>query len=71
MIESPTPLLLVIENDIAKALGQAIKVQLDNNKDLICIDGIATRDGDYIDVGEPIGEGGVLPVVVKTIIFNS
>lgn len=71
VIESENPLLLVIENDIAKALGQAIKVQLENKKDLICIDGIATRDGDYIDVGEPIGDGVVLPVVVKTIVFNS
>lgn len=71
VINSPYPLLLVIERDIAKALGHAIKVHLEGKKEVICIDGIATLGGDYIDVGEPIGAGSVLPVVVKTIIFNS
>ncbi|NLH01210.1 MAG: ethanolamine ammonia-lyase reactivating factor EutA [Clostridiales bacterium] len=71
VINSPFPLLLVIENDIAKALGQAILVKLENRKDVVCIDGIAAVGGDYIDVGEPIGAGSVLPVVVKTLIFNS
>jgi len=71
VINGPFPLLLVIEKDIAKALGHAIKVQLEGKKDVICIDGIATLGGDYIDVGEPIGAGSVLPVVVKTLIFNS
>lgn len=70
LIKGPYPLLLVLEKDIAKALGQAIKVQL-MNKEIVCIDGIATLGGDYIDIGEPIGSGNVLPVVVKTIIFNS
>lgn len=71
VIKSPFPLLLIIEKDIAKALGHAIKVKLENKKEVICIDGIATLGGDYIDVGEPIGAGSVLPVVVKTLIFNS
>ncbi len=71
VIESPYPLLLVVEKDIAKALGHAIRVKLDNKKEIICIDGIATLGGDYVDIGEPIGAGSVLPVVVKTLIFNS
>lgn len=71
VIEGPYPLLLVVEKDIAKALGHAIRVKLKNNKEVICIDGIATLGGDYVDIGEPIGAGSVLPVVVKTLIFNS
>lgn len=71
VIEGPYPLLLVVEKDIAKALGHAIRVRLDNKKEVICIDGIATLGGDYVDIGEPIGAGSVLPVVVKTLIFNS
>ena len=65
------PLLIVAEHDIAKALGHALNVKLKHSKEVICIDGIRTQSGDYIDIGEPIGEGRVVPVVIKTLIFNS
>lgn len=65
------PLILVIENDIAKVLGNALNVMLERKKDVICIDGIHAGDGDYIDIGEPVAQGRVVPVVTKTLIFNS
>ena len=65
------PLVVVLENDIGKALGHALKVQLKHAKDVICIDGIRTLSGDYIDIGAPIADGRVVPVVIKTLIFNS
>jgi ethanolamine utilization protein EutA len=71
IIDSPYPLVLVIEQDIAKALGNALKVLLKNQKEMICIDGISAYDGDYIDIGEPIAGGVVVPVVTKTLIFNT
>lgn len=71
IIEGPHPLILVIENDIAKVLGNALNVLLENRKDIICIDGIYANDGDYIDIGEPVAMGRVVPVVTKTLIFNS
>ncbi len=71
VIESKYPLVVVVENDIGKALGNALKVLLQHEKDVICIDGIKTLSGDYIDIGEPIAGGQVLPVVIKTLIFNS
>lgn len=70
VIQGPNPLILVIENDIAKALGNALNVFLERKKDVICIDGIHARDGDYIDIGEPMAQGRVVPVVTKTLIFN-
>ena len=71
VIEADFPLILVIENDIAKALGHALNVQLEHKKDVICIDGIQTLSGDYVDIGEPMGGGHVVPVVIKTLVFNS
>lgn len=65
------PLIIVVEADIAKALGNALTILSDGKGDLICIDGIKTLNGDYIDIGEPISNGQVLPVIVKTLIFNS
>lgn len=70
-IESQFPLVIVVENDIGKVLGNALKVKLEHKKDVICIDGIRTLSGDYIDIGEPLAGGHVVPVVIKTLIFNS
>ena len=71
VISSRYPLVVVVENDIGKVLGNALNVLLKREKDVICIDGIRTLSGDYIDIGEPIAGGQVLPVVIKTLIFNS
>lgn len=71
VIESRYPLVLVVENDIGKVLGNALNVLLEHKKEVICIDGIQTLSGDYIDIGEPVANGQVLPVVIKTLIFNS
>ncbi len=71
LIADGYPLILVIEADIGKVLGNAINVLLDFRKDVICIDGIRTQNGDYVDIGAPVAEGHVVPVVVKTLIFNS
>ena len=71
LIESKHPLIIVVENDIGKVLGNALNVMLDFRKAVVCIDGIRTMSGDYIDIGEPVAGGQVLPVVIKTLIFNS
>lgn len=71
MIESPHPLILVVEKDIAKVLGNALNVMLENKKAVICIDSIYVGNGDYIDIGAPIADGRVVPVVTKTLIFNT
>ena len=57
---------------LARAAGNdALNVMLRNQKDVICIDSIHASSGDYIDIGEPVAGGQVLPVVIKTLIFNS
>nr|WP_242694125.1 ethanolamine ammonia-lyase reactivating factor EutA [Proteiniclasticum aestuarii] len=64
------PFLVLIEEDLAKVLGQSILLSLKKKRDVICIDGIRVSGGDYIDIGKPIGNGSVLPVIIKTIVFN-
>ena len=71
VIESSYPLILVVEADIGKVLGNAVNVLLDYKKDVICIDGIKTLSGVDVVIGEPVAEGHVVPVVIKTLIFNS
>ena len=71
VVNSPYPLIVVVENDIGKVLGNALAAELGDGKDIVSIDGISVANGDYIDIGEPIAGGHVVPVVVKTLIFNS
>lgn len=71
VISDGVPLIVVVEKDIAKALGYALDRLLEHKRKLICIDGIKAFDGDYIDIGLPIAGGNAVPVVVKTLIFNT
>ncbi|HHV26753.1 MAG TPA: ethanolamine ammonia-lyase reactivating factor EutA [Tissierellia bacterium] len=70
IINSNAPLIVIAESDMAKVLGQTLKTQLNNKKDIVCIDSIKVSDGDYIDIGKPLAEGKVVPVIVKTLLFN-
>ena len=62
------PLYLVMEQDLAKALGQALALRTDPQRPLLCLDRLHLTDGDYLDVAAPIGPA--LPVVIKTLVFS-
>ncbi|WIY82123.1 ethanolamine ammonia-lyase reactivating factor EutA [Propionimicrobium sp. PCR01-08-3] len=70
VLSGPYPLVIVLENDRAMVLGQALKVKRGRSDDVVCIDSIFTGLGDYIDIGVPVGAGQAVPVVVKTLVFN-
>jgi ethanolamine utilization protein EutA len=59
--------VVILEQDMAKALGQALALELPGA--LLCLDGIHADSGDYLDVGQPIAGGLALPVIVKTLAF--
>ena len=62
------PLWVAAEQDMAKALGQALALQLPDSAQCLCIDGLKLAEGDYLDVGAPVGPA--IPVVIKTLIFE-
>lgn len=70
LLEREYPLIVIVQHDMAKVLGQTLYALLDYKKDVICIDSVQVDNGDYIDIGKPIAEGKVLPVVIKTLVFH-
>lgn len=70
LIRTNRILVILVEYDMAKALGQTIKRLLTTGNQVVCIDSVEVGEGDYIDIGNPIIGGMVLPVIVKTLIFK-
>lgn len=63
-----SPILLCMEQDMAKALGQALAVRLPSDAAVLCIDRIRLEEGSFLDIGAPVGSA--LPVVVKTLVLS-
>ncbi len=64
------PLLLMIEGDVGKTFGQLLHDELDLQGDVISVDGVHLHDLDFVDVGEPIPPAGVVPIVIKSLLFH-
>jgi ethanolamine utilization protein EutA (predicted chaperonin) len=64
------PLFLMLDGDIGKTLGQILHDELDLSCPLISIDGVQLQDLDYVDVGAMISPPGVVPVVIKSLLFS-
>lgn len=67
--DAPGPVIVCLEQDAAKALGHALRHRLKREKPILCLDGISVPEGSYLDVGEPVGSGAALPVVIKTLVL--
>ena len=65
------PLIVAIEQDIARSVGSILKDELALPNELICIDSIMVGDLDFIDIGKPVGMMDVFPVTVKSLLFSS
>ena len=61
-------LRICLEEDMAKALGQALASRTEKGRGILCLDGVRLSPGSYLDVGAPVGPA--MPIVVKTLILN-
>jgi len=62
-------LLLAIDGDIGKTFGRLIHRELNWPGKIVCLDGVELHEFDYIDVGELVAPPGVVPVVIKSLLF--
>lgn len=62
-------IMVCLEKDLAKALGQALAARMGPEAKILCIDGIRAGEGSFLDIAAPVG--GAFPVVVKTLVFGA
>ena len=64
------PLVVATDGDIAATLGTVLRDEVHFKGDLVTLDGLELGHLDYIDVGTPVAPSGVVPVIVKSLVFQ-
>ena len=64
------PLFLMIDGDVGASLGRILQDELGFDGELVSIDGITLRELDFVDIGELLMPAGVVPVVIKSLLFG-
>ncbi len=62
-------LVLLTEGDVGRTLGRIIHEELKPGAAVISVDGLTLRNFDYVDIGETVQPAGVVPVVIKSLLF--
>jgi ethanolamine utilization protein EutA len=62
-------LIIAIDGDIGKTFGRLLHRELKWPGKIVAIDGVELQDLDYIDIGELIAPPGIVPVVIKSLLF--
>lgn len=64
------PTVLAFDRDIARLAGRLLVEELGMDANLITVDEVELAAFDYIDVGEPLPPSGVVPLVIKSLVFR-
>jgi ethanolamine utilization protein EutA len=70
-IHNKIPIILIFDTDIACSVGSVIRRETDLKTNLLSLDELNLKEGDWIDIGEPLVAGQVFPVTVKSLVFHN
>ncbi len=70
-IRNNIPIILIFDTDIACSVGSVIRRETDLKTNLLSLDELNLKEGDWIDIGEPLVAGQVFPVTVKSLVFHN
>jgi ethanolamine utilization protein EutA len=70
-IQNKIPIILIFDTDIACSVGSVIRRETDLKTNLLSLDELNLKEGDWIDIGEPLVAGQVFPVTVKSLVFHN
>jgi ethanolamine utilization protein EutA len=69
-IANDLPVILIFDTDIACSVGNVIRRETDVNTNLLALDELNLKEGDWIDIGAPLVGDQVYPVTVKSLVFH-
>jgi ethanolamine utilization protein EutA len=69
-IKNNLPVILIFETDIACSVGNVIRRETELKTNLLALDELKLKEGDWIDIGEPLVGDQVFPVTVKSLVFH-
>ncbi|MEV0809672.1 ethanolamine ammonia-lyase reactivating factor EutA [Micromonospora sp. NPDC050200] len=67
---SEEPLTLVIDGDVGQLVGRILGIDVGLDRRVVSVDGVELNDLDFIDIGEVLTPPGVVPVVIKSLLFS-
>lgn len=69
-IANSIPIILIFEGDIACSVGNVMRRETGLKTNLLTLDELELREGDWIDIGHPLVDDQVFPVTVKSLVFH-
>lgn len=63
-------LIAMIDGDIGRTFGRILREELEMPGKLVAIDGVQLQEFDFVDVGKLMEPPGVVPVVIKSLLFS-
>ncbi|MFL4968356.1 MAG: ethanolamine ammonia-lyase reactivating factor EutA [Xanthobacteraceae bacterium] len=63
-------LVLMIDGDVGRSIGHLLEHELSVPRRIISIDGVQLQELDFVDIGALISPPGVVPVVIKSLLFS-
>ncbi len=69
-IKTNKPIYMIFNTDIGNSVGNVMKRETNIRNEIISLDEIEVSEGNFIDIGEPLFNDRVFPIVVKSLIFG-
>jgi ethanolamine utilization protein EutA len=69
--EAGHPLVVLLDGDIGSSLGHVLRDEVGLPVPVVCLDGLALQELDYVDIGELIRPAHVVPLVIKSLLFTA
>jgi ethanolamine utilization protein EutA len=65
------PVVVLLDGDIGSSLGHILSDEVGLPVPVVCLDGLALQELDYVDIGELIRPSHVVPLVIKSLLFTA